>query len=85
MTTHVDVVVAFKKNIYILHKREISLINRSLTTELLLQDYSARNRIRTQTKLKQDKHTPNNTKPKRGIAETKQNTIGSLLTAMTPG
>ena len=36
-------------------------------------------------KLTKIKHNPTNTKTKRGIVETKQNTIGSLLTVMTPG
>lgn len=55
-----------------------------LQTEILQQDCRARNHINTQTKLKQDKQNPNNAKPKGGIAETKQNTIGSLLTTTTP-
>ena len=84
MTTHVDVVVAFNILFFFFAQTGNILDKQKSYNGNITKDYSPRNHIHTQTKLKQDKHTPNNTKPKRGIAETKQNTTGSLLTATTP-
>ena len=66
MTTHVDVVVAF--NIFLIFfffffSQTGNILDKQKSYNgNITKDYSPRNHIHTQTKLKQDKHTSNNTK-----------------------